>query len=121
MTGPEKLLVIAASDDERALYARSLARRFSAATILEERHAAAALMSAADDGIAAIVMHYNASPEASELLGALRRLKPATPIVALSGIDRQSRARAQGATEFVLAQSWAELGDVVQRLFASNR
>lgn len=108
-----KLLVVADSEDERALYARIILRKFPRAVITQSGlWAALKLELAAFD---AVVVHFNGTPEATQLVQKIRA-KKSVPIVALSGVNRAIDAIAAGVTRFILASEWLTLGPILSEL-----
>jgi DNA-binding NarL/FixJ family response regulator len=113
---PMRLFVFAHSANERLLYARTLAQAFPQASIAEFGSTASALLAAQAAMPDAALVHFNNSPETVEVIASLRRQCPRLPILAISGVDRTSRALATGATRFMLAQDWRLLGQHISEL-----
>lgn len=102
------------------LYRRTLLRKFPAAVVVECDNTLAALATATDGPVDGAIVHFNATPEAIEFLQALRRTHPAVPIIAVSGVERSTKALTAGATRFVLAGEWLTLGTLMQELMPSS-
>lgn len=102
------------------LYRRTLLRKFPAAVVVECDNTLAALATVTDGPVDGAIVHFNATPEAIEFLQALRRTHPAVPIIAVSGVERSTKALTAGATRFVLAGEWLTLGTLMQELMPSS-
>jgi hypothetical protein len=121
MNAAPKFLVKANAEEERMLYTSTLLRKFPTARVLECDRTTRALTAATDGPLDGAIVHFNGTPEAIELVQALRRTHPALPIIATSGVDRATKALAAGATRFVLAAEWLTLGSLMQEMLSPPR
>lgn len=120
MNTTPRFLVKAAAEEERMLYRRTLLRKFPEAAVIGCDSIPAALAAATAGPLDGALVHFNATPEAVEFLQALRRTHPTVPIIALSGVDRATKALTAGATRFVLAGEWLTVGTHMQELISAG-
>ena len=109
-------LVIDFHPESRFLLARTLSRKFPAATVRECDDADSAIQLARTQDIAAIVTHRTFDVAGADLVRQLREVDPDVPIVMVSGIDREEAAVEAGASSFMPYDEWLRIGSVVEQL-----
>lgn len=112
-------LVVDFHAESRYLLSRTLRRKFPGAVIHECDEAAPALVVLRKESVSAVISHRTFEHSGGELVKMFRALKPAVPIVMVSGTDRAQAAREAGASLFLHYDEWLRLGTVVQGLIAA--
>ena len=118
---PLRFLVVDHHKDSRFLLVKCLLRKFPTAVIEEVEDGETALQAARRSDLAAIVTHRTREYLGTELVGKLREVNAAVPIVMVSGIERTAPALAAGADRFLLYDEWLRIGSIVKELLASDR
>lgn len=121
MPRPRKFLLIDNHADNRALLARTLARKFPGAEIMEWSLLGGVVKSAAAETIDCVVLHRTNDAEAIQLVLEIRRVNAHVPILVLSGVDRSDSALKAGADGFLNFDEWLRVGTVVENLLYPPR
>lgn len=106
-------LVVEYHEDNLALLARTLRRKFPTCVCIECTDLESALKTAAKIPLSAAIVHKAEDADGLFVVDALRGALPAVPIVYLSSVERQKEAKAAGATAFLLYDQWLRLGTLV--------
>lgn len=118
MESPQHFLVVAETEDDRALYTRTLLRRFPGAAITDTGIAGAFVLAPQAAHCTGAVVNITGAGAALRLVSALRNANPKLPIVAVCPVDRSIDAFAAGASRFLLSTEWlmigAMLSDVIE-------
>jgi CheY-like chemotaxis protein len=111
-----QFLVVDENPDNRFLLAKTLLRKFPEAALVECRAGETALELARGKDFAAFIVHRTPEFAGAELVRAIRKINPETPILMMSGVDRRQVAMEAGANAFLLFDEWLLLGSVVAEL-----
>ncbi|HLP25377.1 MAG TPA: hypothetical protein VK477_06855, partial [Acidobacteriota bacterium] len=115
---PQHFLVAAEAESDRALYGRTLLRRFPTAAITDAGVAGALVLAPQASHYTGAVVNITGAGAALRLVSALRKANPKLPIVAVCSVDRSVDAFAVGASRFLLSTEWlmigAMLSDVIE-------
>ena len=119
-TSPGKFLIIDDNVDNRFLLTRTISRKFPAAEIRECGEIDAAISIAGEENIDAVISHRVDLADGIDLVGQLRRINPAVPIIMVSSYDRTREALAAGASRFLPYDEWLRIGVVTEEVLATQ-
>lgn len=100
------------------MLARTLARKFANAVILECHTAEAGFELARTRVLSAIICHRTIDMSGADLVRAFRAMCPKLPIMLVSGMDRKAEAARAGATYFLPYDEWLRIGSVVKSMIS---
>lgn len=121
MGSPQHFLIVAESESDRALYARTLLRRFPGAAITDAGVAGALVLAPQALHCNGAVVNITGAGAALRLVSALRNANPKLPIVAICAVDRSVDAFAVGASRFLLSTEWLMIGAMLSDVIESAR
>ncbi|MEY4939265.1 MAG: hypothetical protein RIQ93_1000 [Verrucomicrobiota bacterium] len=113
-----KFLLVDENSESRFLLARTLARKFADAVILECHTAEEGFQLARTENVSAIVCHRTIDLSGAELVRGFRAMRPGLPIMLVSGRDRKSEAAEAGATCFLPYDEWLRIGSVMKSMLS---
>jgi response regulator RpfG family c-di-GMP phosphodiesterase len=116
MPNPLQFLIVDENRDNRFLLARTLARKFPAAKIIETGDSDVACTAVADPALSLAIVHRSAHDDCAALIRRLRPLNPRLPLLAVSGYDRREQVMGDGANGFLHYDAWLSVGRVVEEL-----
>jgi CheY-like chemotaxis protein len=121
MSSAPHFLVVDYLPESRSLFAKTLLRKYPAATIHQTTDSAKALELTRAFDLRAIIAHRTTDLRGFELVRRLRDADPAVPIVMVSISEGEADARAAGANAFLSYDEWLRLAMVVDQLASRPR
>lgn len=107
-------------DENRYLLAKTLLRKFPQSVIVECQESASALAAVQRDNPTAIIVHRSYDCDGPSIIRILRKVKPDTPIIMVSGRESCPEAIEAGANAFLNYDAWLRIGTVVEEVLSPH-